>query len=480
MAVVPTDRFVEDYSNALKQGTAAIFAGAGLSVSAGFVDWQGLLKPLADELNLCVERERHDLVKVAQYHVNHHNNRNDLAQAILNEFSTRQARITENHRILARLPITVYWTTNYDGVIEQALRDAGKIPDIKHHPDHLTQTLYERDAVVYKMHGDYQHSTDAILAKEDYEKYHLTRGDFLTALAGDLLSKTLLFIGFSFSDPNIDYVLSRMYTRHGRNQSKHYCIIRRELQQDGEPPEEFAYRQAKQEYFIKDLERYNIRVVMVDSYEHIPILLGAIESRYKAKTVFISGAAHDYGSRWSTSEALKFVHQLASELVARDFRLITGLGVGIGSTVVDGALQQIYRVQRRTLRDQLVIRPFPQTAEAKALWKLYREDMLDFAGVAVFMFGNKIEGTPPSLFPSDGVIQEFEIAHSKGIKVLPLGFTEFVARNLYERVATDFSRYYPKATSKFEEYFHLLGDNTRNLSDQLQTTLNALAELQKM
>ncbi len=70
MAIVPINLFVEDYSNALRQGTAAIFAGAGLSVSAGYVDWKGLLKPLADELSLSVERE-HDLVKVAQYHVNH-------------------------------------------------------------------------------------------------------------------------------------------------------------------------------------------------------------------------------------------------------------------------------------------------------------------------------------------------------------------------------------------------------------------------
>jgi hypothetical protein len=62
MAIVPIDRFVQDYSDALRQGTAAIFAGAGLSVAAGFVDWKGLLRPLAEELNLDMARE-HDLGK---------------------------------------------------------------------------------------------------------------------------------------------------------------------------------------------------------------------------------------------------------------------------------------------------------------------------------------------------------------------------------------------------------------------------------
>ncbi|MBE2262434.1 MAG: SIR2 family protein [Burkholderiaceae bacterium] len=479
MATVPLERFIQDYSDAMRQGNAAIFAGAGLSVAAGFVDWKGLLQPLAEELNLDMARE-HDLVRVAQYHVNHHSNRNDLAQAVLNQFSVRTATVTENHRILARLPISVYWTTNYDRSIELALEQGGKLVDVKHRQDQLVQSLHDRDAIVYKMHGDCQNAGEAILAKEDYERFHLTRGDFLTALAGDLLSKTFLFIGFSFSDPNMDYVLARMFTRHGRNQNKHFCILRRESLAPGEPPEELAYRQAKQDYFIKDLERYNIRAVMVDSYDQITEVLRGIETRYKGKTIFVSGAAHEYGSRWSSTDALDFVHKLSWELVARDFRLVTGLGVGIGSTVVDGALQQIYRVQRRTLRDQLIIRPFPQSVEGKQLWSAYRDDMLNFAGIAIFMFGNKLAGKPPALATSDGVVEEFRIAVEKGLKVLPLGFTEYAARTLYDQVATDFARYFPRSTPSFESLFKLLGDSTRSLTEQLKTTLSALQELERM
>lgn len=38
------DILIKRYSEALEDGCAAIFIGAGLSVSAGFVDWRGLLK----------------------------------------------------------------------------------------------------------------------------------------------------------------------------------------------------------------------------------------------------------------------------------------------------------------------------------------------------------------------------------------------------------------------------------------------------
>lgn len=478
MATVSIERFVEDYSKALRNGTAAVFAGAGLSISAGFVDWKGLLKPLADELNLSLERE-HDLVKVAQFHVNQHNNRHDLADLILNQFSTHKAQITESHRILARLPIGVYWTTNYDNTIESALEQAGKLVDIKHEQSQLPQTLSGRDAVVYKMHGDFRHSTTAVLSKEDYEKYHLTRGDFLTALSTDLLSKTFLFVGFSFTDPNMDYVLSRIYSRHDRNQNKHYCLIAKEQPKEDESEEDFQYRRAKQEFFIRDLERYNIRVVLLDEYSQVPEVLGAIEWKFKSKTVFVSGAAHEYGAI-EPEAALKFVHDVGGQLIANDYRFVTGLGLGIGSTLLDGALQQIYRVQRRALRDQVVIRPFPQSPDAKLLWTTYRRDMLDFAGVSIFMFGNKMDPKTNKVVKSDGIEEEFGIATAKGIKVLPLGFTGYVAASLYDRVKAEFDTFYPKATEVFREYFEHLGNATRPLDDQVKALLGALDELTKM
>lgn len=46
---------IKKYSEALEEGRAAIFAGAGLSVGAGFVDWAGLLADVAATLNVKIE-----------------------------------------------------------------------------------------------------------------------------------------------------------------------------------------------------------------------------------------------------------------------------------------------------------------------------------------------------------------------------------------------------------------------------------------
>lgn len=53
----------------LQADNLAIFAGAGLSKPAGYVDWKNLLKEVAEELELDIDKES-DLVALAQYHVN--------------------------------------------------------------------------------------------------------------------------------------------------------------------------------------------------------------------------------------------------------------------------------------------------------------------------------------------------------------------------------------------------------------------------
>jgi hypothetical protein len=201
--------FITEYLGELVEGNAALFAGAGLSVAAGYVDWRKLIRPLAVELELDIDLES-DLVAVAQFHVNASGyNRHKLHKAVIEALSSDNPP-TENHRLLARLPIRTWWTTNYDKLIENALRDVGKVVDVKSAVPQLATTRPHRDARIYKMHGDVDRPDEAVATRDDYERYSIDRGAFITALAGDLVSKTFLFLGFSFTDPNLDQVLSRV------------------------------------------------------------------------------------------------------------------------------------------------------------------------------------------------------------------------------------------------------------------------------
>ncbi|MEW7000583.1 hypothetical protein M5585_10190 [Serratia ureilytica] len=49
--------FIRDYVNDIKAGSAALFAGAGLSIPAGFVSWKELIGDIAYELGLDIEKK---------------------------------------------------------------------------------------------------------------------------------------------------------------------------------------------------------------------------------------------------------------------------------------------------------------------------------------------------------------------------------------------------------------------------------------
>ncbi|TOQ08911.1 hypothetical protein CGH01_25190, partial [Vibrio parahaemolyticus] len=63
-------RLVKELLDAIENRNLAVFAGAGLSIPAGYVNWKQLLQPIADELDLDINREENNLVQLAQYHCN--------------------------------------------------------------------------------------------------------------------------------------------------------------------------------------------------------------------------------------------------------------------------------------------------------------------------------------------------------------------------------------------------------------------------
>ncbi len=427
------ESFIKEFVKDLAENNVAVFAGAGMSKSAGFVNWADLLRDIATELGLSVDKE-HDLISLAQYHVNENRGKARINKKILEEFA-QEAEPTENHKILARLPVITFWTTNYDTLIEDALKAANKVVDIKHQVKQLANTRPKRDVVIYKMHGDVHHPADAIITKEQYESYYKTHEAFVTTLSGDLISKTFLFIGFSFTDPNLDYVLSRLNIQFGEDSRQHYCFIKK--QSKGKDDEEiFKYNLRKQELMINDLMRYKIKAILVEEYSDITEILKEIERRYRKKTVFISGSAEEYGV-WNRNEAQSFIHSLSKSIVSAGFRIVNGFGWGVGSAVINGALEAVYERPDRYSEDQLIMRPFPQfeTGDKKLpdLWEEYRQRMISLAGIAIFIFGNKNDGKG-NIISASGVKREFEIAISQGLIPIPIAATGYITQEIVDEI----------------------------------------------
>jgi hypothetical protein len=474
-----TEAFITDYLKELRANNAAVFIGAGLSRGAGYVDWVGLLAPVAAGLGLDASKET-DLVGVAQFHVNANaNNRHQLNQLLVNEFSDLHDP-TENHALLARLPIGIYWTTNYDRLIERALETSGKRADAKYTVKQLATTRRGRDAVIYKMHGDIEHPADAVLTKDDYERYHRTHGPFISALAGDLVEHTFLFLGFSFTDPNLDYVLGRIRATFEGNQRRHFCLMKKRVRLPGESGKDYQYAINKQVLVTQDLMRFNIKTLFVDDYPEITTILRTIVNRFRRRTVFISGSAADYG-RWGRATTEDFLVRLAAALIAGDYRIASGFGLGIGGAIVTGATQQIYSSKVRSIDEQLILRPFPvgitDPKERESTFQRYREELLAQAGIAIFVLGNKdASGT---VTDAGGMQEEFELARRLGLHVIPVGASGFVSQKLWNQVMAGFGTFFPSAGSKIKGLFERIGKPTARPEDLLDPIIELVNLLSK-
>lgn len=437
--------FINDYVKDLYEGTASVFAGAGLSNPAGYVNWSDLMSEIAQDLGLDINQEK-DLVSIAQYHVNENQTRSKLNRKIVEEF-TEDAEETENHKIIARLPVSSIWTTNYDELIEKSYLKENKVVDVKYRNNQLLTTKPKRDLVVYKMHGDVNHSDEAILTKQQYEQYYQTHEPFLNALSGELITKTFLFIGFSFTDPNLDYVLSRLNFRFSKNKRTHYCFVRKHELGDTINPDQATldYNNRRQSLTINDLKRYGIKTLLVDSYSDITSILEEIETRYKKRTIFISGSADTYTPH-NKYDAIGFVHNLSKAVIENNYKIVSGFGWGIGSSVINGALETIQSNPNKYSESQLILKPFPQfetgSKNLKELWSDYRQKMISQCGISIFVFGNKL--VDEEIVEASGMMNEFEIAHQNECICIPIGLTGSASKSIYDVISKAPEKYYDK------------------------------------
>lgn len=468
--------FVTKYVKSLKEGNAAIFAGAGLSVGAGYVNWKSLLRGLAEEIELDIDKEEHDLVGVAQYYCNEKKGRGEINQIIIEEFKNK-AKITENHRILSRLPIQTFWTTNYDTLIENSLEEVNKIADIKISEANLAITLPNRDAIVYKMHGDVSQVQDAVITRDDYERYSESHSLFTTALKGDLVSKTFLFVGFSFNDPNLNYILSRVRIGLESNQRPHYCILKKVLREEFDNEENYIHAKVKQQLQINDLKRFSINTIFVDNYDEITDILRDVEREFKKTNVFISGSAVEYG-KFSENQAGEFLHDLSYKLVENKYKVISGFGLGVGSYIINGVLQYAEVKKHNNVNDMLLLKPFPQKESGgvslPVLWDKYRKDMISSAGIAIFVFGNKNDNEG-NVINAGGLKREFDIARENGVKIIAIGITGYQTKLIYDEIMSNFEQYYP-GKSEIKGLFEELSKE-ENKDNLLEIIFNIISKL---
>lgn len=423
MSKAAMTRFLREYPAALNDGVGAVFVGAGMSMAAGYPSWSKLLQEIGDELGVR-SRDIQDLAALAQWSIQESGGATRVRNVIKEQIG-QDHPIPETLEVIARLPVNHVWTTNYDRLVERAFGAINRPLDAVSGAKDLSLKATPGATRLYKMHGSVDRLDDIVISTDDYELFRSKRGAFLPLLQAHLSSMSILFVGLSFTDPNIRHVLSLIRESFTDAPPEHFAIVRPPNRDDFETEDEFEARSAQHKLWAKDLRRYGLVAVEIDDYSEVPDLLRQIERRVAARRIWVSGSwpVEDGGSVPANIYAL--AEDIGRWIGRSDYDLVSGAGLLVGSATIAGFLEALRDGGGWDLNRRLIARPFPQPLAGNApdsvQWTALRRELARQAGITIFLGGTKLEDG--AVVVAQGVMEEFELALEAGAFVLPIGAT---------------------------------------------------------
>jgi hypothetical protein len=135
----------------------------------------------------------------------------DLAP-LTNWLSRQFAKATDDdilassiHRQLVQLELcSIYYTTNYDDFLERALRRQGRPAQAITAERNVAHN--RSNVEVVKFHGDFNNPKEMVVTESQYMDRMRLENAMDFKLRGDILGRVVLFIGYSFRDPNVNYI----------------------------------------------------------------------------------------------------------------------------------------------------------------------------------------------------------------------------------------------------------------------------------
>ena len=182
----------------LEKGKLVVFVGAGVSKNSGLPEWEELIKDYADYRGikeftskqfLTIPEEVFERYGSLKYY-----------EIVEKRFSGKYVP-NSVHRILKKMNLTYIITTNYDTLIEDKIKNL----QIVSKDEDLPYTNSNR--MLIKIHGDFKNK-NIVLKKSDYDNYEKNFQLISTLIKGLFTTNTILFIGYSYNDTNVQQIMN--------------------------------------------------------------------------------------------------------------------------------------------------------------------------------------------------------------------------------------------------------------------------------
>lgn len=197
-----------------------IFAGAGVSVNSGMPIWSEAILQIKSKLEPSFESEA-DALKIPQFYFNARGYKeyNELVKEI---FSYADKQPNTLHRKILELKPYHIITTNYDDFLERVADENGEFLELIEQDSDIPYAKNSR--MIIKMHGGFA-SNNYVLKEDDYLNYS---HQFLlteTLIKSLIARNTVLFIGYSFNDPDTKQIFNWLKNVLGSDFQHAYMLL---------------------------------------------------------------------------------------------------------------------------------------------------------------------------------------------------------------------------------------------------------------
>lgn len=216
-----TIQYIKDIQQASQQNKLVIFVGAGASMDAGVPGWGDFVGELAMSLPESIQDTyKHDYLRLAQIYKETFDNKayyDGVKTALLRNVKSPNAI----HDAILELEPNVIITTNYDTLLEQAALAHNRQYFVVSKDRDLPENHGEK--LIVKMHGSLD-DENIVLTEDDYYDYSRNFPLIRSFVISQFASKVVLFVGFSFSDINLKYILREIQSELGASMQRAYLL----------------------------------------------------------------------------------------------------------------------------------------------------------------------------------------------------------------------------------------------------------------
>jgi hypothetical protein len=209
-----------------RDGRLLPFIGAGVSASVEWPEegstargpsWEEIVNRAATELgflNPQLIRARGTDLQILEYFKLKFNGHTRLTNWLLKSMNPPDEAIWQAPILkeLAQMSVcSIVYTTNFDDFIERSFALHGR----KHRSVAIEEHMRPEPGTteVIKFHGDWNHPDRMVLTESDYERRMGFTEPMDLRLWSDLLNRSVLFLGYSFRDPNVAYLFRQVKER---------------------------------------------------------------------------------------------------------------------------------------------------------------------------------------------------------------------------------------------------------------------------